>query len=40
MKKDQWKGNGGQGFRAADNQFYCCMGCAGGTGCTCKAREA
>jgi hypothetical protein len=35
MTKPQWKGNGGQGV-SQGGQTYCCQGCAGGTGCTCR----
>jgi hypothetical protein len=34
MQRQQWKGNGGQGFQRG-NQTYCCQGCADNTGCTC-----
>ena len=34
MAKEEWQGNGGQGFKAGNN-MYCCQGCATGTGCTC-----
>jgi hypothetical protein len=35
MRKEQWKGNGGEGV-TRDGQTYCCRGCAAGTGCTCR----
>lgn len=34
MNKDEWQGNGGQGFKMGD-KTYCCQGCSTGTGCTC-----
>ncbi len=34
MPRENWKGNGGQGFMKND-QTYCCAGCANNTGCTC-----
>jgi hypothetical protein len=35
MAREEWQGNGGQGFQVGE-QTYCCQGCAIGTGCTCK----
>ena len=35
MPREEWQGNGGQGFQAGE-QTYCCQGCAIGTGCTCQ----
>ena len=35
MEKEDWRGNGGEGFQLGA-QIYCCQGCATGTGCTCQ----
>lgn len=35
MPKGEWLGNGGEGFQLGA-KFYCCQGCATGTGCTCQ----
>jgi hypothetical protein len=35
MPKEDWRGNGGEGFQMGTN-IYCCQGCATGTGCTCQ----
>lgn len=35
MPKEEWRGNGGEGFQMG-SAFYCCQGCATGTGCTCS----
>lgn len=35
MARDEWRGNGGQGYELG-GLIYCCQGCAEGTGCTCQ----
>ena len=35
MSKEDWRGNGGEGFQMGSN-IYCCQGCATGVGCTCQ----
>jgi hypothetical protein len=35
MPKQDWRGNGGNGY-AKDGQSYCCRGCASGSACTCR----
>lgn len=35
MARNEWRGNGGQGYEMA-GQTYCCEGCAEGSGCTCR----
>lgn len=34
MTREDWRGNGGQGYDAG-GVVYCCQGCAEGNGCTC-----
>ena len=34
MEQKDWSANEGQGFTQR-REFYCCEGCAEGTGCTC-----
>lgn len=35
MPKEDWRGNGGEGFQLGE-VIYCCQGCATGAGCTCQ----
>ena len=35
MAKEEWQGNGGEGYQY-QGQTYCCQGCAEGGGCTCQ----
>lgn len=35
MAKEDWKGNRGRGV-IADEETYCCKGCAEHNGCTCE----
>lgn len=35
MPKEDWRGNGGEGFQLGSS-VYCCQGCATGAGCTCQ----
>jgi hypothetical protein len=38
MPREDWQGNGGQGFQRG-RDTYCCEGCATGRGCTCTSRS-
>ncbi|HEY7295882.1 MAG TPA: hypothetical protein VH916_12630 [Dehalococcoidia bacterium] len=38
MPREDWQGNGGQGYQRGRDRF-CCEGCATGAGCTCTPEQ-